>query len=415
MSHFEVFAGNKITVTSKILDSKSVAETFASGMEKKTEPFVLMNLKKVVEKYREWEREMPGIKPYYAVKCNDNIVLLKVLACLGAGFDCATKSEIDMILNGNIASPEQILYAHPIKTPEFLKYAYNLGIPRVTFDSKEELYKMKALSPEMEGILRISCCDKTAERQLKYKFGCDPVEGASKLLIIAKELGVKVVGVSVHVGSRCCDPTAYEKAIIYMRNIFDQGLSMGHPMTVVDIGGGFPGINSKKISLSAIGKCVIAALKKYFPEPQKYEFIAEPGRYFATTPFSAAAKIFGRVEVPANRITDNENDANKIGYLYYINDGTYMTFSCRHFDNIHPIGIPLTSKNESQQELFPATIWGPTCDSADLVESVSYHRKLNVGEWLYWEDIGAYSTATAVEFNGFPKARIYYFADEETM
>uniref|UniRef100_A0A914PEX3 Orn/DAP/Arg decarboxylase 2 C-terminal domain-containing protein n=1 Tax=Panagrolaimus davidi TaxID=227884 RepID=A0A914PEX3_9BILA len=73
------------------------------------------------------------------------------------------------------------------------------------------------------------------------------------------------------------------------------------------------------------------------------------------------------------------------------------------------------SKHESQQELFPATIWRPTCDSADLVESVTYHRKLNVEEWFYWEDIGAYSTATAVEFNGFPKARIYYFADEETM
>uniref|UniRef100_A0A914Q644 ornithine decarboxylase n=1 Tax=Panagrolaimus davidi TaxID=227884 RepID=A0A914Q644_9BILA len=415
MSHFEVLAGNKVMVLGKPLTAKDVAETLSLGMKKKTEPFTVMSLKKVVERYREWECEMPGIKPYYAVKCNDNIVLLKVLANLGAGFDCATKAEIDMIINENIATADDIIYAHPIKTPEFLKHAYNLGVPRATFDSKEELCKMKALSPEMEGILRISCCDKTAERQLKHKFGCDPTKDVTKLLIKAKELGINVVGVSVHVGSRCCDPSAYERAIIHMRQIFDEGILIGHPMKVVDLGGGFPGIYNEKISLAKIGKCVMAALQKYFPEKEKYEFIAEPGRYFATTPFSTAAKIFGRIEVPANRITDNENDANKIGYMYYINDGTYMTFSCKHFDGIHPIGQPLTNGNDTNEELFPATIWGPTCDSADLVESLTYHRKLNIGEWLFWDEIGAYSISTVVEFNGFPKAKLYYFADDETM
>uniref|UniRef100_A0A914Y3G1 ornithine decarboxylase n=1 Tax=Panagrolaimus superbus TaxID=310955 RepID=A0A914Y3G1_9BILA len=410
----ELLAGNKVAVFKQPLHSKIVAETLAAGMKNSTEPFVLVSLKKIVEKFQEWQRELPGVMPYYAVKCNDNIVLLKTLGSLGVGFDCATKAEIDMIINEDIATADKIVYAHPIKTPEYLKHAHKLGIPRCTFDSVEELYKMKALAPNMEGILRISCGDKTAERKLKYKFGCDPVNGAPKLLRQAKEIGVSVVGVSVHVGSRCCDPRAYERAIAYMKDIFDDGISMGHPMTVVDLGGGFPGINNEKISLAAIGKCIIAALNKYFPESEKYEFIAEPGRYFATTPFTAAAKIFGRIKVSANRITEKEEDANKDGYMYFINDGVYMTFSCKHFDGIHPLSQPLTSDDGTLPRV-PATVWGPTCDSADIVEAVTYHRKLNIGEWLYWEDVGAYSTATAVEFNGFPKAKFYYYADQETM
>jgi ornithine decarboxylase len=383
-------------------------------MKRSTEPFILMNLNKVVEKYEEWQRELPGIKPYYAVKCNDDIVLLKTLASLGAGFDCATKAEIDKILDERIAPVEEILYANPVKTPQFLAHAYQLGVPRTTFDSKEELYKMKALSPNMEGILRITCSDKTAERHIGYKYGCDPIKAAPKLLRKALELGINVVGVSVHVGSRCCDATIFEKVIIHMRHIFDDGISMGHPMKVVDIGGGFPGINSEKISLSKIGKYVNAALQKYFPESDKYEFIAEPGRYFATTPFSVAAKIFSTIKVSAKRITQKEEDANKIGYMYFINDGTYMTFSCKHFDGVHPIGQPLTTDDGTLPRI-PACIWGPTCDGEDLVEGCTYLRRLYAGEWLYWEDIGAYSISTTVEFNGFPKAKVYYFADQQIM
>jgi ornithine decarboxylase len=303
---FELLAGHKVAVFNQALNSKVVAETLASGMKKSTEPFVVMSVKQVVEKFQEWKRELPSVKPYYAVKCNDDIVLLKTLGSLGAGFDCASKAEIDTIVNEGIAPVERILYAHPVKTPEYLKYASKIGVPRATFDCEEELYKMKALAPGMEAVLRIICNDTTAERQLKFKFGCDPVIDAPILLKKAEELGVNVVGVSVHVGSRCCDPATYARAIEHMKNIFDYGIAIGHPMTVVDIGGGFPGNNNEKMSLAKIGPYVNAALEKYFPETEKWEFIAEPGRYFATSPFCAAAKIFGKVKVPAKRITQKE-------------------------------------------------------------------------------------------------------------
>ena len=41
--------------------------------------------------YDEWMRLFPNVTPFYAVKCNSDPVFVKVLAELGAGFDCASK------------------------------------------------------------------------------------------------------------------------------------------------------------------------------------------------------------------------------------------------------------------------------------------------------------------------------------
>ena len=70
--------------------------------------FVMLDLDQVVNLYNLWQNELPSImvnkyvlknmlQPYYAVKCNTDERLLRLLAALGAGFDCASQSEIDMV------------------------------------------------------------------------------------------------------------------------------------------------------------------------------------------------------------------------------------------------------------------------------------------------------------------------------
>lgn len=97
--------------------------------------------------------------------------------------------------------------------------------------------------------------------------------------------------------------------------------------------------------------------------------------------------------------------------MYYINDGVYGSFNCILFDHAHPIGSPLfdTDRNEK----FMSTIWGPTCDSLDLVEDKKLMPKMNVGEWLYYPDMGAYTLAAATTFNGFSKPVPMYVMSEE--
>ena len=51
----------------------------------------MANIGRVMELFDLWKDIFPKILPYYAVKCNSDPLLLKVLASLGTGFDCASK------------------------------------------------------------------------------------------------------------------------------------------------------------------------------------------------------------------------------------------------------------------------------------------------------------------------------------
>ena len=53
-----------------------------------------------------------------------------------------------------------------------------------------------------------------------------------------------------------------------------------------------------------------------------------------------------------------------------------------------------------------------SCDSLDQIEKQTKMRKLAVGDWLYWQKMGAYTTVAASRFNGFETPRNVHFIDE---
>ena len=44
----------------------------------------------MLNRYDKWTSAFPGVQPFYAVKCNPDRAIIKTLAALGAGFDCAS-------------------------------------------------------------------------------------------------------------------------------------------------------------------------------------------------------------------------------------------------------------------------------------------------------------------------------------
>jgi hypothetical protein len=65
---------------------------------------------------------MPRVTPFYAVKCNPEPGVLRLLNSLGTGFDCASKGELDMMLKMGV-HPSRIIFAHPCKRPCDIRYA----------------------------------------------------------------------------------------------------------------------------------------------------------------------------------------------------------------------------------------------------------------------------------------------------
>lgn len=81
-----------------------------------------------------------------AVKCNDSLTVLETLAALGTGFDCASKGEINKILDLGV-DPSRIIFANPAKPNSHIRHAESTGIETMTFDNESELYKIHNLFP----------------------------------------------------------------------------------------------------------------------------------------------------------------------------------------------------------------------------------------------------------------------------
>jgi ornithine decarboxylase len=132
------------------------------------------------------------------VKCNSDPKLLKCLADLGTGFDCASIEEMHTVLSLGV-DPALILFANPCKSSVSLDFARRAGILRTTFDNLDELEKIKLHMPNAELLLRIYASDDSALISLGDKFGAH-LDTASDLISMAWRLQLNLVGVSFHVG-----------------------------------------------------------------------------------------------------------------------------------------------------------------------------------------------------------------------
>lgn len=108
-------------------------------------------------------------------------------------------------------------------------------------------------------------------------------------------------------------------------------------------------------------------------------------------------------------------------YAYYVNDGVYGAFNNLMFDhaNVRPrvLRVELDDANGNENAyletdvdklLYASTVFGPTCDSIDVIARSVLLPKLKIGDWLYFQNMGAYTMAAASSFNGFePTERMY--------
>ncbi|KAF7645295.1 hypothetical protein LDENG_00206990 [Lucifuga dentata] len=228
-----------------------------------------------------------------------------MLSALGAGFDCASKAEMEQILSLGVTT-DQIIFAHTRKPLTHLKYASAHGVNVMTFDSEDELLKISEFHPKAKLVLRIAVDDSKAVIKLNAKFGAD-LETVGELLKRAAELGLEVIGVSFHVGSGCTDSLAFRQAIIDSRQAFDTANLLGFQLSLLDIGGGFPGKDNKKMKFEEISEVINSALDEFFPVGCGVQIIAEPGRYYASKAFTLAVKVIAKRSISAKAAERTSN------------------------------------------------------------------------------------------------------------
>jgi ornithine decarboxylase len=230
------------------------------------------------------------------VKCNPDPFVLRLLASLGTGFDCASLGEISQILGLGSIDPSRIIYANPCKALSFIRQAREAKVNMMTFDNVDELVKISRHHSGASLVLRILPDDSKSVCRLGLKFGAY-LPAVPGLLGKAKELGLSVIGISFHVGSGCYDPCAFADAISLAKKAFSIGKEIGFEFTVLDVGGGFEDDGFERTAA-----VLRAAIFAHFSEEIEggLEVIAEPGRFFVSQAFELATNIIGRREVGDN-------------------------------------------------------------------------------------------------------------------
>ncbi|KAL3928329.1 MAG: hypothetical protein SGBAC_012697, partial [Bacillariaceae sp.] len=263
--------------------------------------FMCIDLQTVQTKLQKWNQLFPQVKPFFAMKCNPDPMVVKLLASctttesekhnsnLFVGFDVASWAEIQLALEacgndtgimvegaddesfGNEPQLQRqtmlprLVYANPQRAEQDLKNCMNAYLSSfkpiplwLTLDGPEELVKILQISQQLEFpisriglILRILVPDHHSSIPLGEKFGT-PLEEIASLVQRGLEEGFQptnFLGISFHCGSGCHDPATYQLALELTRSALDlihstlqkSTTACDHRCSLIDIGGGFPG------------------------------------------------------------------------------------------------------------------------------------------------------------------------------
>jgi ornithine decarboxylase len=368
-------------------------------------PILIVDHEKVRQNYLDFRERLPDVQAYFAVKANSHADIVKTMYDMGASFDVASFREFMMVYNNIKQMPERdrqdyiwnnIIYANTIK-PASVLAKLNVYKPLVTFDNIEELKKIKKHAPDVRLVLRIRVPNTGSMVELSSKFGVEPGD-AVDLMSEAINMGLGVEGISFHVGSQCNNFENYSQALMLASSIFKEaesrGLDIGFTdkdgkkLKVLDIGGGFPAkYNAESKSFPMLARKLNAEIKRLFKGD--VDVIAEPGRLMVATACTLVTKIIGK------SVRDGKT-------CYYLDDGVYNTFSGQVYDHQH---YPLHAFKDG--ELKVCATFGPTCDAFDTISlSDELPEDLEIGDLLYAENMGAYTTASSTFFNGFKPTKV---------
>jgi ornithine decarboxylase len=350
-------------------------------------PLFVIDCEVIRRQYRALAAALPGVDLHYALKPLPDRTVVKVLAKEGSWFDLATNGEVDLVRKAGIP-PERCIHTHPIKRDADIRHTLDYGVTTFVADNPDEVDKFVSYRDRVRLLLRLSFRSPEAIVDLSRKFGCD-TEAALELAKRAARAGIRVAGFSFHVGSQVARPDTYLQAIeACARLMTGTGRRGLGPFEVLDIGGGFPIDYLEPVApIDEFCAPIRDALARL---PQTIRVIAEPGRFICGPAAIGLATVMGRAKRDGR-------------WWYYLDDGLYGTFSGQLYDHSRfPVEPVLPHDGERQH----CVVAGPTCDSIDVVSEDIMLPELEIGDLVVARQIGAYTIATATDFNFFPRAKV---------
>jgi ornithine decarboxylase len=357
-------------------------------------PFLLGDLGVVAARLTRFMAALPGVRPYYAVKCNPSPPVLRTAAAAGAGFEIASLTELRTLEHVGV-DPRDVLYSNPVKPAAHVAATAAAGVWRFAVDSEGEVRKIAAHAPGSAVYVRLAVDDLDSVFPLSRKFGTGAAQ-ARDLLLLARRLGLRAYGLTFHVGSQCTEPAAWARAITaagaLMRALEQDGIRL----EMLDLGGGFPADYGDPVpAIEAIGRAVTGALDALPYRPAL--LVAEPGRHMVAEAAVMVAGVIGR----AHRSGEEWLHLDVSAFHGFME--TQQTAAGWRYP------MWTSRPDHADAPLVPFTVTGPTCDSGDtMFHGALLPATIAEGDRVYIASAGAYTLSYASHFNGFPPPLAHY-------
>ncbi|HBG61879.1 MAG: diaminopimelate decarboxylase [Omnitrophica WOR_2 bacterium GWF2_38_59] len=362
----------------------------SSIAEKVGTPFYLYSYKTLVDHFNKIQKAFKEIDALvcFAMKCNDNMAVVKSLVDQGAGCDIVSVGELKKALKVN-ADPQKIVFASVGKTEEEITAALKAGILFFNVESLPELEEINRISEKVhiktQATLRINpdvkavTNDRIATGTLDKKFGID-LENTRKILKRQKDFpNVKINGLHMHIGSQILSVKPYIFALKIINEFLKEIKKDGIKLEYLDIGGGI-GINYKGNEANTVQKFADAIM----PQLKKtgLKIIFEPGRFIAGNAGIFVTKV----------VYFKDNGVKK----FIIVDAGMNDFMRPSLYNAYHEIIPLKKTSSKKVKV---DVVGPICESGDFFAKDRMLPKLNKDDLIAIMGAGAYGYVMASNYN----------------
>jgi diaminopimelate decarboxylase len=342
----------------------------------------------------------------YSIKSNPNLHVCRLMAEHGAGFDVTSGGELYRALRAG-GTGGKIVFAGVGKTAGEQRYALENDVFLFNVESEAELHALAGVAASMgrtaDVALRVNpdlppkTHVKTDTSVKGVKFGLDVETVLDVARGVVGHRHVRVVGLHMHLGSPILSTEPYRAALDKGVVLIDRLREQGHPVQILNMGGGF-GIHYRKqeaLPAQAFADVILPAVRR-----AGCRLVLEPGRF-----------IVGNAGILVSRVLYTKESGGKHILIQdaAMNDLVRPTLY-DSFHRIWPVAPPpsVPAPPADYEADIPGTIEqdvvGPVCESGDFLARNRRLPPLRPGDLLATFSAGAYGMAMSSNYNSRPRA-----------
>lgn len=335
------------------------------------------------------------IRVHYAVKANDHLAILRLMARGGAGADVVSGGELQRALHAGI-EPAHIVFSGVGKQERELRLALERGIGQINVESAEELAMLSALAASTGSTARIALRinpdvdagthAKITTGRAENKFGISYADAAGLYAHAAALPGIEPVGIALHIGSQIMSMTPYHAAYRRAADLVRTLRANGQQVRLVDCGGGL-GIGYRDEPAPA-PEAFAATIRQAF-SGLDVSLAVEPGRWLVGPAGLLLASVVLSKKTAGRRFVVLDAAMNDL-------------LRPAMYDAWH--GIVPVAATDAVAPVALCDIVGPVCESGDTFARARALPPLAVQAKVAILDAGAYGSVMSSTYNARPLA-----------